>query len=426
MKLQQILNSLQKLFPKEIDLSLDRINKLCEKLGNPQNNLKYISVIGTNGKYSTIQIIRAILKDANINCNIYTSPHIQKINERFIYDDKEISDANLTKLLAEVEDINAGEPITYFEILTAAYFYNAKKFKNNINLLESGLFHRADACSIIKSNLASVITALGLDHLDWLPKNKQTIDQIIFEKTSSLLNSKVIVSEQSSNEVLNKIKESIEENSSKKIFFGNDFNYSLNENGFFYYEDKYGGLKLPLPNLEGKFQISNVSTAIATIRNIEEINITDQNIINGIKKIKSIARFSEIKKGKLKDLVKNNRIYIDGSHNPLGASVLNRHLNSLECNKHIILGMMNNKNHIEYINYFKNKISSLTTVDIPKQKNAINGEDLMKKLKKIKKLKNVKYKKSIKEAIKSIDLKDNDIIIITGSLYLAGEVLNLN
>jgi len=423
MKLQKLLSSLQKLHPKEIDLSLERIKKLCKKLGNPQDNLKCISIIGTNGKFSTIAILRAILKEANINCNIYTSPHIQKINERFIYNDAEISDENLIKLLTKVEDVNAGEPITYFEILTAAYFYNAKNFKNNINLIESGLFHRADACSIIKSNMASVITAIGLDHLDWLPKNKQTIDQIIFEKTSSLLTSKVIISKQSSNEVLNKIKDSIKENSSKKIIFSSDFSYSLSENGFFYYEDKYGGLKLPLPNLEGEFQLSNVSTAIATIRNIEEINISDQNIKNGIKKIKSIARFSEIKKGKLKDLVKKNKIYIDGSHNPLGASVLSQHLNSLECNKHIILGMMNNKNHFEYINYFKDKISSFTTVDIPNQPNAINGEDLMKKFKN---LKNVKYKKSIKEAISSIDLKDNDIIIITGSLYLAGEVLNLN
>ena len=423
MKLQQILNKLQKLHPKEIDLSLDRIKKLCKKLGNPQDNLRYISVVGTNAKYSTIQAIRAILKDANINCNIYTSPHIQKINERFIYNDEEISDENLIKLLTEVEDINAGEPITYFEILTAAYFYNAKNFKNNINLLESGLFHRGDACSIIKSNLASVITPIGLDHLDWLPKNKQTIDQIIFEKTSSLLDSKIVVSKQNSKEILDKIKNSISENSSKKLFFGNDFNYSLNENGFFYYEDKYGGLKLQLPNLEGEFQLSNVATAIATVRNIEEINISDENIKNAIKKIKSIARLQEIKNGKLKDLVKKNKIYIDGSHNPLGASVLSKYLNSMQCNKHMILGMMNNKDHIKYMSYFKDNISSLTTVDIPNQPNAINGEDLMKKLKN---LKNINYKKSIKEAVSSIDLKDNDIIIITGSLYLAGEALNLN
>jgi len=307
--------------------------------------------------------------------------------------------------------------------LTAAFFYEANKYKDNINIIEAGLFHRFDATNIIKSNLASIVTAIGLDHLDWLPENYQTIDKIIFEKTSSLLNSKIIVSKQSSNEILNKIKNSIKENSSKKLFFGNDFNYTMNENGFFYYEDKYGGLKLPLPNLEGEFQLSNVATAVATVRNIEEINISDENIKSGIKKIKSIARFQEIKNGKLKDLVKKNKIYIDGSHNSLGASVLSKHLDSLECNKHIILGMMGNKNHIEYINYFKDKISSLTTVDIPNQPNAINGEDLMKKLKNSN---NIKYKKSILEAIRSIELKDNDIIIITGSLYLAGEVLNLN
>ena len=105
MKLQQILSSLQKLHPKEIDLSLNRIQNLCKKLGNPQENLKCISIVGTNGKYSTIQAIRAILKEANINCNIYTSPHIQKINERFVYNHKEISDEDLTKLLIEVENI---------------------------------------------------------------------------------------------------------------------------------------------------------------------------------------------------------------------------------------------------------------------------------------------------------------------------------
>ena len=95
MKLQEILIRLQRLHPKEIDLSLERIKKLCYKLGNPQDNLDYISVVGTNGKYSTIQIIRAILTAANINCNIYTSPHIQKINERFVYNNEEISDEDL-------------------------------------------------------------------------------------------------------------------------------------------------------------------------------------------------------------------------------------------------------------------------------------------------------------------------------------------
>ncbi len=423
MKLQKMLSRLQKLHPKEIDLSLDRIKKLCDKLGNPQDNLNYISVIGTNGKYSTIQTIRAILTEANINCNIYTSPHIQKINERYVYNNKEIGDEDLSKILSEVEEVNNNEPITYFEILTAAYFYGAKKYSKNINIIEAGLFHRFDATNIIKSNLASVITSIGIDHTDWLPNEDQTIDRIIFEKTSSLLNSKIIVSKQSTSEVLNKIQKSLSNNSSEKIMFNNDYNYSLNENGFIYYEDKYGGLKLPMPNLNGEFQISNVETAIATLRNIKNIQISENDIKNGITKIKSIARLQEIKKGKLKDLVKLNKIYVDGSHNPLGADVLSKYLNTLDCNKHVILGMMKNKKHTEYVNYFIGNISSITTIDIPNQTNAIKGIDLKKKLKGFNKISN---QPSIQEAIKSIDVKENDIIIITGSLYLAGEVLNQN
>ena len=126
MKLQKILKNLQNLHPKEIDLSLNRVQNLCKKLGNPQEKLKSISVVGTKGKNSTIQAIRAILKEANINVNIFSSPHIQKINERFIYNDEEISDEHLAKLLTEVEEINDGESITYFEILTAAYFIMQK------------------------------------------------------------------------------------------------------------------------------------------------------------------------------------------------------------------------------------------------------------------------------------------------------------
>ena len=121
-------------------------------------------------------------------------------------------------------------------------------------------------------------------------------------------------------------------------------------------------------------------------------------------------------------MVKNNKLLIDGSHNPLGAKVLNEYLESLNCNKHIILGMMENKDHNEYISYFKN-ISSLTTIDIPNQPNSIKGKELKDKLNSFKK---INYQESIMDAIRSIPVKENDIILITGSLYLAGEVLNLN
>ena len=128
MKLQRIIESLQKLHHKEIDLSLDRVKNLCKKLGNPQDQINCISVVGTNGKYSTIQALYSILKEAGYNCNIYTSPHILKINERFVFNNQILSDNELGDLLIEVNKINNGEKITFFEILTAAFFYHASKF----------------------------------------------------------------------------------------------------------------------------------------------------------------------------------------------------------------------------------------------------------------------------------------------------------
>ena len=422
MKLQKIVNRLQELHPKEIDLSLDRILNLCNKLGNPQDKIKAISVVGTNGKYSTIQAMFAILKEAKINCNIYTSPHIKKINERFVFNNEELSDDELASLFEEIETANENNPITFFEILTAAFFLKAAKYPNNINLIETGLFHRFDATNILKKNLASVITSIGLDHLDWLPKNEQIVDKIIFEKTSTLLNSKIIIAKQSSDEIHNKIKETISKNSSQKYFFYDNYNYSIQENGFVFYEDDIGGIKLPEPNVKGQFQLENISTAIKTLRAIDKIDVDENHIKNGITKIDSIARLQEIKSGKLKDLTKDNLLFVDGSHNPLGAKVLNEYLKSLDCKKHIILGMMANKDHNEYMSYF-NDIETLTTIDIPNQPNSIKGKELKDKLNSFK---NIQYKKSVEDAIRSIPVKKHDIILITGSLYLAGEVLNLN
>ena len=421
MKLQKIVSHLQKLHPKEIDLSLDRIKILCEKLGNPQDKIKAISVVGTNGKQSTINAIFSILKESKVKCNVYTSPHIQKINERFVFNNNMLNDDELIDLFEEVEKINDQNPLTFFEALSACYFYKAVQYPNNINLIEAGLFHRFDATNILKNNLASIVCSISKDHLDWLPKDQQTIEKIVFEKTSSLLNSNIIVSKQNSVKTTESIKKSISQNLSNKLFFNEDYSYSNGENGFFYYEDKFGGLKLPLPNILGQFQLENISTAIATIRQLN-LEVKDDDIKNAITKIESIGRLQEIKSGKIKDLIKNNRLLLDGSHNEDGARVLNEYLQTLDCNKHFIIGMMSNKNHEEYISHFKD-ISSLTTVDIPNQQNAISGKKLKEKFQNVF---NAKYEDNVEKAIKSLTLKENDMLIITGSLYLAGEILNLN
>ena len=421
MKLQKILSNFQELHPKEIDLSLDRVKELCKKLGNPQDKIKAISVVGTNGKNSSINAMFSILKEANLKCNVYTSPHILKINERFVFNNEELSDDELADLFEEVEKINDNNKITVFEMLSACFFYKAAQYPDNINLVEAGLFHRFDATNILKENLASVVCSCSIDHTDWLPKNERTIEKIVFEKTSTLLNSNIIVAKQNAKETMDCIKKTISQNPSNKVFFNDDFSYSVNENDFFYYEDKLGGLKLPMPNVLGQYQLENISTAIATLR-ASSIGIKDEDIQKGITKISNLARLQEIKSGKLKELVKNNKLIVDGSHNEDGARVLNEYLQTLNCNKHIIVGMMTNKEHEKYISYFKD-ITSITTIDLKTQTNSISGKDLKEKFKS---MPNVQYQPDIKQAIKSIDCKEGDLLLITGSLYGAAEVLSLN
>jgi len=392
------------------------------ELKNPQDKIKCIQVCGTNGKGSTISFLWSILKEANYKCNVYTSPNITSINERFIYNDEMISDDDLANLLNEVHEVNNGRPLTYFEALTAGFFLGCMKYQDNIVLAEFGLFGRGDAVNILKKNLANCISSISYDHLDWLPENDRTIERIIYEKTSSLLNSNIIVAKQSSNKIVECIKKNISNNSANKIFYKEDYNFVLKENDFFLYEDQYGSLKIPKPSIKGDFQLENASTAIATLRTLKDLNIQDQHIIEGVKKAHNTARLEEIKKGKLKDLIKDNILICDGSHNPGGAKVLNDYLNNLNCDVHCIIGMMANKNHEEYISYFKNT-KSITTIDIPNTPNAIDGKRLKEKFNSIP---NVQYKESIKEAIKSISLNKNDVVVITGSLYLASEVLKLN
>jgi len=427
MKIKKILKKLLGLHPREIDLSLDRIKRLNHELGNPQNKLKIISITGTNGKNSIALFIRSILEEAGYTCDLYSSPHVISITERFVFSGKEISDDKLCDLLEEVEKINKGQSITFFEFLTSCFFLKASRSRSDISIVESGLFNRFDACSAIKQNLMSVISSIGLDHLEWLPENDRNVDRVIFEKTSKLLHSKIIVSEQSDQIILDKIEKAIASNPSKKILFSKDFSYSIKKNGFVF-QDVFGKIELPYPNLLGAHQVANASCGIAAVRNLEDYPVNIDHIKKGITKIKSsIARLQIIEKGKLKELAPTNTLIVDGTHNPLGAEVTRKYLDTLDKNKNIymILGMMNNKLHKDFLSHFKNKVFSITAIDIPNQKNSIKKEKLNQIIKTI----GIKSKteSSIQSSLQFISKEDqNAIIFICGSLYLCGEVLNLN
>ncbi len=426
MKIKKILKRLLQLHPKSIDLSLGRIKRLLKNLNNPEKKLSnVVQVVGTNGKYSVCSTLREIFETAGYSVNMNISPSLRKFNERYYLGGKYISDEELHDLLIEVEKINNKQNITFHEFICACFFLAASRNESNINILESGLFFRLDASNVLEKNIASVITPIGMDHKDFLVKG--TIDEIIYEKCSHLLSgSKIIISEQEKN-ILKKIKKNISKNSSFKSYFGKDYKYTKIDKGFVY-EDSIGKINLPNPNLLGDFQISNVSTAINTIRTLDQFKIKESDIREAITKVRSEGRLHFIEKGKLRKFVtNNNKILIDGAHNPLAASVIEKYLRSLNSEKKIImlLGMMANKDHKKFIEIFKNKVQSIITLDIPNQENFIEKTKLSKIAKSCGI--NAKTALSIELALKNAAKENsNAIILCTGSLYFAGEVLNLN
>ena len=426
MKIQKILKRLLQLHPKSIDLSLNRIKRLLKDLNHPEKKItNAIQVVGTNGKHSFCSTLREIFETAGYTVNLNISPSLKKFNERYYFAGKYISDDRLHDLLIEVEKINRGQNITFHELICACFFLEASKNKSDVNILESGLFFRLDASNVLEKNVASVVMPIGIDHKDFLKKN--TIDEIVYEKCSHLLNgSKIFVAEQKS-DVLKKIKKNISSNSSEKIIFGENYYCKKNTDGFAY-KDDLGKIDLPLPNLLGDFQVSNVSTAIAAARKLDQFKISNSHIKWAITKIKSEGRLQSITHGKLRKYVsKNNQILIDGAHNVLAASVIKKYLETLNSGKKIfmVLGMMANKEHKEFIQIFRNKVHSIITLNIPNQENFIEK----KKLSKIAQSCGIpsKTEDSIESALKNIAIEnDNAIIFFTGSLYFAGEVLKLN
>ena len=421
MKLQKLISKLEKHHKKKLDLSLGRTFNLLKKLGDPQDKLKnVITVVGTNAKASMCYSLKSILNQGGYKTNLYTSPHLLSYTERYVFEDKEINEEDLIVLLTDVEKTLGDDNATLFEILTCAFLKYAENFKDNINIIEAGLFHQFDSTNVFKENLMTLIGVIHNDHFQWL-ENK-SIDGVIHEKTAKLLNSNIFVNKQVNNEIRDKIESSLEKNTSKKYFFGKDFNIGKSENGFIQYQDQLGELVLPEPSILGDHQLYNISTSIAASRKI--FNIKDEYIRNGIKNISLKARLEEIKSGKLKDIAGNNKLVIDGGHNISASLSIANWIKNQNEEANLIVGMMKDKEHVEFIKAFENIVNSITLIDITNQDGAISKEDFKKKLDNSKL--NLKLSNGIEESIKSLSKNEKTIILCVGSLYLAGEILSLN
>ena len=400
-KLNNTLNRMFSLHPKLIDFDLNRLKALMKKFDNPQDLLSnVIHIAGTNGKGSTATFLKEIFEAHNYTVNVYTSPHLINFNERIRINKRIISDEVLINILEEIEAINQNKPITFFEITTAAAFIAFKRNPSDINIIETGLGGRLDATNIIQKKTLCIITKIGLDHTEYLGN---TIDKIANEKAGILKeNVPTIIAKQENPKAYKTLITYIKKVKAKFIKLENVS--SINILG-----------------LKGSHQYENASSAYTAAKVIIP-NISELKTLAGLRKAQWHGRIEYITKGKITEF-RNNITILDGSHNEDGAFVLNKYLqeNSIgQCN--LIIGMLNNRNAKNFVNIFKDNINSAFVISIPKVKSSHSPDNLNIQLKQIG-LK-VSISENLEDALKKADR--NLPLLITGSLYLTGHVLEYN
>ena len=417
LKFEKMLGQLNKLYPKYIDLSLHRLLKLLDKLGNPHLKLPpTIHLAGTNGKGSLLSYIRQILYENNYLTHCYTSPHLKSIEERFVISNKQIDKQKLFKTLRYVKKINQGKPITFFEFTTAAAFYLFAKEKADFTLLETGLGGRLDATNVIEHTIIDIITPISIDHQEFLGNS---INKIINEKLGIIKSSSSIIISKQSTVVNNHIKKKIKNFSNKKLFFGNQFRIKNKNKKSFSIKYKSKITNFTKPQLLGDHQIENAATAICTTMRIRELGykISNKSISKGI--------YNTVWPGRLeKGFLKNIPAYLDGAHNVAGAKKIADFFKNNVINRWLVLGMLNNKDLYNYLTVLKKIVSGVIALKIPDEKNSFLTDEIALACKKI----NIRciQKRNISETNNCLinELKPQEIII-SGSLYLIGKVRNL-
>ena len=422
-QIDKLLDELLELHPKRIDLSLDRVCNLLEKLDNPQNKINNIvHIAGTNGKFSTLKFIQDILKSNSKSTNAYISPHLIRFNERFQLMDKEISNEELYSVLNKVKDFNHSDPITFFEITSSAFFEAASNSPADYTLLEVGLGGRLDSSNVITPAI-SVITSISRDHQDFLG---DSIEMIAFEKSGIIKNEiPTIIGYQPYPEAKEILLEQAEHK--KAPIFAHEIHWNLTEhNDKLIYEDNQNKIEFDNLYTHNVFQKKNLGLALAAASKLPNIDIKSFVSKNLHNKTYFPGRMEKISDGKLgSTIASTNELYLDGSHNEDAASNLNETINQLTNKKLcIILGMINTKDPISYLSKF-DKIDALTVITIPNEESAIDSNELYAGLKKY--YENVNRADSIQEALANLNNNYQDArILICGSLYLAGKVLEMN
>ncbi len=419
-----ILTRLLSLHPKIIDLSLGRMVGLLAKLGNPERKLPpIIHVAGTNGKGSTVAYLRHIMAAAGLRVHAYTSPHLVKFHERIRVADQLISEADLTALLEECEQLNEGEPITFFEITTAAAFLAFSRTPADYLILEVGLGGRLDATNVIPAPRVSVITTIDYDHQQYLG---DTLTLIAHEKAGILKGGVPAVVGVQPDEARAEIERVGARLRAPLHIAGQDWQ-AYEQHGRLVFQDEAGLLDLPLPQLRGRHQIDNAGNAIAAIRLLGDARITEADIGEGLRTATWPARMQRLGPGALAGLVQTDaELWLDGGHNPSAGRVLAQAFSELN-ERHsrplvLVWGMLNTKDVSSFIGCFKGIASRVVTITIPDEENAVSAEALAQAARA--QGLTAETAGGLEAALRQASLGvPAPRILICGSLYLAGRVL---
>ena len=415
-----ILDRMMALHPKVMDLVLDRVWDLLDRLDNPQDRLPpVIHVAGTNGKGSTQAMIRAGLEAGGASVHAYTSPHLARFHERIRLAGDLITEDALTDVLDRCYTANDGRQITYFEITTVAGLLAFSETPADYTLLEVGLGGRLDATNVVAKPALTIITPVDLDHQQFLG---ETLAEIAGEKAGIIKRGVPCVVAPQHEEAMDVIEAKAAALGAPLLAHGQHWHVSV-ERERLIYQDETGLLDLPLPNLPGPHQVMNAGAAIAALRHLARDEAACEAAVT---KAYWPARMEKLTQGALVDLAAPAELWLDGGHNPAAGKMLAATLRQQPPRPtHLICGMLNTKDIGGYLAPLAEVADSLTGVSIPGEANTIPGEKTAEEARKVGL--EARVADDVQTAITDITAETpNARILICGSLYLAGHVLREN
>jgi dihydrofolate synthase/folylpolyglutamate synthase len=414
-RISAVIERLHLLYPRMIDLSTVRLDRLLGQLGDPHLHLPpVIHVAGTNGKGSVCAFLRAIGEAAGMRVHVFTSPHLVRFNERIRIAGAIIDDATLEAALEEVERVNAGASITVFEVLMAAAFMLYARVPAELCVLEVGLGGRYDATNVVPHPAACAIASISLDHREMLGP---TLDKIAAEKAGIMKPGVPVATGLQEPSVLALFRDEAARVGAKLLARDTDWCINPIATGL-RFTDAHGTLDLPPPSLPGLFQHDNAGIAVAAIR-AAGLGIADSAIAHGVGHAEWPARMQRLTGRLAASLPAGWELWLDGGHNPGGGLALGAHLAGWSDRPtHVIVGMKKAKDSVEFLRPIMPHAATLWAVSEPHQHLALPVEDIIAASGGV-----ARPGPTVAEALAQLPRGAVARVLICGSLYLAGEVL---